>query len=190
MDGSHFDRLTKTFIEPHSLRGLSRRRGLGLLTATGLLGLVSPDAAAKKKKPCPPCKKRKKGKCKANLPDGAGCPGGSCQSGSCSAAPSDLCAGVVCGAVPNGTSGCVGGACVIVSCDAAYRNCQGGVADGCETRIGGNLEHCGACDRACPGQGDANMTVRCAGGKCEQERTYATVGSATFTAPAAGSVSV
>ena len=35
------------------------------------------------KKPCPPCKKRKAGKCKKKLPDGAACTGGTCQSGSC-----------------------------------------------------------------------------------------------------------
>jgi hypothetical protein len=35
------------------------------------------------KKPCPPCKKRKAGKCKKKMPDGAACPGGTCQSGRC-----------------------------------------------------------------------------------------------------------
>ena len=39
--------------------------------------------AADAKKKCPPCRKRKKGKCKKRLPDGAACPGGICRSGSC-----------------------------------------------------------------------------------------------------------
>src|SRR4051794_24260786 len=37
--------------------------------------------AAKKKKPCPPCKTRKKGKCKVTLPDGTAGAGGTCQGG-------------------------------------------------------------------------------------------------------------
>jgi len=81
MDGTHFDALARSL----STAG-SRRRALGglLVSALGLLGSQTEKASAKKKKPCPPCKKRKKGKCKANLPDGTSCEnGGSCLSGSC-----------------------------------------------------------------------------------------------------------
>ena len=60
MDGSTFDRLTRTVTTAGS-----RRRALGgvLASTLGLLGAGGEYAAAKKKKPCPPCKKRKKGKC-------------------------------------------------------------------------------------------------------------------------------
>jgi hypothetical protein len=105
------------------------------------------------------------------------------------AAP-DLCAGVTCGAVPNGSSGCVGGTCLITSCEAGFQDCSGGLADGCETNVRDDAQHCGACRRGCPGQGEANTTVRCAGGKCEQVRTISVVGTASFTAPAAGTVTV
>src|SRR5687768_13634704 len=79
MDGSTFDALTRTL----TIAG-SRRHTLGGLLA-GALGLLGsrPEDAAAKKKPCPPCKKRKKGKCKKKLPDGTACAGGTCQRGRC-----------------------------------------------------------------------------------------------------------
>lgn len=86
MDGSTFDRLARTLTTSRSRR---HALGAGLAGALGLIGAGAEHAAGKKKKskPCPPCKKRKKGKCKANLPDGAGCDGGTCQGGSCVAQP-------------------------------------------------------------------------------------------------------
>jgi len=88
MDSSRFDALTKGL----SAAG-SRRRVLGGLLA-GALGTVLSGAsaveAAKKKKPCPPCKKRKNGKCRGTLPDGTACSGGTCQGGRCIAAPPPL----------------------------------------------------------------------------------------------------
>ena len=104
MDAPRFDRLTRALTTAGS-----RRRALGglLLGSLGLLGSHRDEASAKKKKPCPPCKKRKKGKCKAKLPDGTACSGGTCQGGSCVTAsvvpppapppppvqPIDVCAG-------------------------------------------------------------------------------------------------
>src|SRR5262245_42445334 len=81
MDGSRFDAFSRLLAEPGS-----RRRAFGAAFAGGLgltLLSVGQGAVAKKKKPCPPCKKRKKGKCKGLLPDGSVCAGGTCQGGSC-----------------------------------------------------------------------------------------------------------
>lgn len=80
MDSPTFDTLT---------RALNRRHGLGLLSLLGLSVAVSPSGAEakKKKKACAPCRKRKKGKCKATLPDGTPCPEGTCQRGTCVPAP-------------------------------------------------------------------------------------------------------
>jgi hypothetical protein len=65
----------------------SRRRALatGFGSVLGIvLGAASVEVpAAKKKKPCPPCKKRKQGRCKKQLPDGTACQSGTCQGGSC-----------------------------------------------------------------------------------------------------------
>src|SRR5215207_2778683 len=80
MDGRHFDTLTR-----HLSARLSRRTSLSLLASLGLSDLGAPDhaEAKRKKKRCPPCKTRKKGKCKKNKPDGTACPGGTCQNGGC-----------------------------------------------------------------------------------------------------------
>jgi hypothetical protein len=83
MDQTRFDALAR------SLSGDTTRRGLGRLLGGLSLGAIlasprGPDETAAKKKPCPPCKKRKKGKCKANQPDETACEnGGVCRGGSC-----------------------------------------------------------------------------------------------------------
>jgi hypothetical protein len=76
MDGHQFDDLLRAALT-------SRRSVLGLVLAAGA-AITSRDLTeARKKKPCPPCKVRKKGKCKGTLPDGTACAGGTCQGGSC-----------------------------------------------------------------------------------------------------------
>ncbi|MDQ2655123.1 MAG: hypothetical protein M3Z20_18990, partial [Chloroflexota bacterium] len=78
MDANGFDALARTLTDARSRRG-----ALASLLA-GTFGLAAlTETAAKKKKPCPPCKKRKKGKCKAKLPDGTACESGTCQGGRC-----------------------------------------------------------------------------------------------------------
>ncbi len=85
MDSDQFDALTRTFRELRSRRGLLAGLASGLLAVVPL-GFGTEVAAGKRKK-CPPCKKRNKGKCKGTLPDGTACAGGACQSGRCVAAP-------------------------------------------------------------------------------------------------------
>src|SRR5215217_1632571 len=80
MHASPFETLLRSLSLAPSRRTLSRAL-LGL--AFGSAVPVAQRAAAKKKKPCPPCKKRKQGKCKANLPNETPCSGGKCQNGSC-----------------------------------------------------------------------------------------------------------
>ena len=83
IDGPAFDTLTRSLTTTGS-----RRRALGSLLAgtLGLFGSQTEQAAARKKKQCPPCKKRKQGKCRGTLPDGAACAGGTCLGGRCVAA--------------------------------------------------------------------------------------------------------
>ena len=112
MDAPRFDSLTRRL----SL-GLNRR-SLGLLLALSLPPQIPLSAAAaKKKKACPPCKKRKNGKCKGTLPDGTGCAGGTCQRGSCVAAVLGSVAPDPCASC-SGDQVCIGGACVVPACGA------------------------------------------------------------------------
>ncbi|MDQ2652209.1 MAG: DUF1554 domain-containing protein [Chloroflexota bacterium] len=71
-------------------RAISRRKTLATIGAlvTGFATAPTPLEARKrkKKKSCPPCRKRKKGKCKGKLPDGAACVSGTCSGGICVAA--------------------------------------------------------------------------------------------------------
>ncbi len=80
MDHNRFDVIAKTIGAR-----VSRRTGIGLLLGGSLAGsLPAPRADAKKNKPCPPCKKRKKGKCTAKEPNGTPCSrGGLCRKGRC-----------------------------------------------------------------------------------------------------------
>jgi hypothetical protein len=78
MDAEQFDTLARSLTDSRS-----RRRALAAVLggALGAAGLAESDARNKKK--CPPCKKRQKGKCRGNQPDGTLCKGGRCQGGRC-----------------------------------------------------------------------------------------------------------
>src|SRR5829696_5843763 len=128
MRASGFDTITRDLGTAPTRRGILRLLGGAAAAGSGVALLAGEDAEAKakrqekardhggvaaqgKKKACPPCKTRKKGKCKKNLPDGALCPSGTCRSGSCVATPppppSDTCT-PACGA----NQVCQNGSCV------------------------------------------------------------------------------
>jgi hypothetical protein len=80
MHPSRFDSLTRTFA------GRFSRRGLLVVAAGGAVGMVdlaeSPGAAAARS--CPPCRKKKNGRCRKKRPDGSPCGnGGRCRNGRC-----------------------------------------------------------------------------------------------------------
>jgi serine/threonine protein kinase len=62
--------------------------------------------------------------------------------------------------IPNALSACVMGACQISSCYPPYENCDGDVANGCETNMAKDPNHCGACSAAC------TSGQRCANSHC------------------------
>jgi hypothetical protein len=66
-------------------------------------------------------------------------------------------------ALAHATSGCAAGACTIASCDAGFANCDGNVANGCETDLNNTVGSCGVCGRACA---LANATPTCRAGAC------------------------
>jgi hypothetical protein len=127
MDADRFDAIAR------AVRSGSPRRTLLGLGLGGVLAALGPDAIVAKKKACPPCKKRKKGKCKANLPDGTACASGTCQGGSCVAAS-------VPPSPPPSASGC--SPCTISgqTCVAGQCTCPATLPDSCG---GACLPSCG-----------------------------------------------
>jgi hypothetical protein len=147
MDADRFDALSRSLT-----RARSRRTALASLLG-GALGLVALREVDAKKKRCPPCKKRKKGKCKKKKPDGTACPGGTCQGGRClltRCTPS--CRGKVCG-----DDGCGGscGSCGAVPCTNGACNCAGQP----------DLRDCGR-GQQCSGDVCATPLVTCSHGLC------------------------
>jgi hypothetical protein len=63
--------------------------------------------------------------------------------------------------LPSAVGACVAGACTIASCLGATGDCDGDVANGCETRVDTDA-HCGACTTAC-GSGDTCAFTGCRG---------------------------
>lgn len=64
---------------------------------------------------------------------------------------------------------CEAGECVFDACQGDWRDCEGGLADGCESNIMSDVQDCGACDRVC-GTTNASATS-CAAGVCVPECT-------------------
>jgi hypothetical protein len=52
---------------------------------------------------------------------------------------------------PHATPACESGECVIASCNPSFGDCDGMVANGCETDITSDPSHCGGCGLVCDG---------------------------------------
>ena len=63
----------------------------------------------------------------------------------------------------NASSACSGGACTMGACAGGFGNCDGSVANGCETDVSRALDHCGGCGQPCA---HANASSACSGGVC------------------------
>ncbi len=72
--------------------------------------------------------------------------------------------GNVCPGAPNAMPACGNNVCGL-SCNAGFENCDGAVANGCETNIATSVTSCGGCGRACSGSGVASRS--CTGGLCD-----------------------
>ncbi|HEY6723893.1 MAG TPA: hypothetical protein VI197_07670 [Polyangiaceae bacterium] len=64
---------------------------------------------------------------------------------------------------------CEAGECVFDACQDDWRDCEGGVADGCESNVTSDVQDCGACDKVC-GTTNASATA-CTAGACDPECT-------------------
>jgi len=110
----------------------------------------------------------------------AACQGGSCTLASCNAGfadcdtnPANGCetdlnnSTASCGACgrtcafANGVGVCRAGVCALGSCNAGFADCDGNPANGCEVDTRTDVNHCGACGRAC-------STNACAAGVCDR----------------------
>lgn len=65
--------------------------------------------------------------------------------------------------VPNADTECVDSACVILECDGSFGDCDADVANGCETNLLTDLDHCGECDALCAFD---DAAAQCSGGVC------------------------
>ncbi|MFO0610282.1 MAG: hypothetical protein U0324_44390 [Polyangiales bacterium] len=72
--------------------------------------------------------------------------------------------GMACPAPPSATPACRMGACGVGVCAGGFGDCDGNVANGCETDTRVTTMHCGACGMACPAVPNAEPT--CAAGAC------------------------
>jgi hypothetical protein len=61
------------------------------------------------------------------------------------------------------TMACAGGNCVHGQCDPGWDDCDLNAANGCETNIETDVNHCGACNNVCQG---GHATWACAAGHC------------------------
>jgi hypothetical protein len=59
---------------------------------------------------------------------------------------------------------CSAGQCVVQSCLSGKGNCDGNDANGCETNVTNNLQHCGTCGNVCALQ---HATAACTSGTCK-----------------------
>ncbi len=66
--------------------------------------------------------------------------------------------------VANGSPACATGKCAIASCKTPFENCDGDIANGCESDTTSSRDHCGACGKQCA---PANATGGCAFGVCK-----------------------
>lgn len=64
---------------------------------------------------------------------------------------------------PNASATCADGVCRLGACAAGMGNCNGNLADGCETDLTSHVEHCGSCGNACV---RAGTVASCVGGTC------------------------
>ncbi len=73
------------------------------------------------------------------------------------------CAGSACApcAIAHGTAACSAGACAVGACDPGYGDCNASAADGCETNLATDHDHCGSCTNACMGS-DVCFMSQCA----------------------------
>jgi hypothetical protein len=163
MDGIRFDTLARSLTSAGS-----RRTALTAIFGGGLATLGLGTTEAKKRKACPPCKKRnRQGKCKKTKPDGAACAGGSCCDGVCVDTTSDPRNCGTCGTRCQVNGKCAGGGCTCVKAGCGNPDgscCPSSDASICSCAPGAKFTDVATCNfvDACPAG-----TTPCAGPNCK-----------------------
>ncbi|MGH2615499.1 MAG: hypothetical protein ACRDJC_09695 [Thermomicrobiales bacterium] len=146
MDPYRFDVLTRSLTLLRSRRAMTR--GIGGLMLGGAFGVRDDQTAVAR--PCPPCRKKKKGACKGKRPNGTPCPGGVCRGGRClppTCATRDDCASALCiGGVCRACDPAIAGQCGFDANGACF--CDMTADDGrlvCNSGAGNIVSGCGEC---------------------------------------------
>jgi hypothetical protein len=105
------------------------------------------------------------GKCESNCGTLTDC-GGACVNTTTSLAHCGNCSNA-CVANGNGTPTCAAGKCGI-SCNAGFDDCDGQLANGCETNLKTDPAHCGTCKIVCEKPGGLQGIATCKAGACEK----------------------
>jgi hypothetical protein len=155
MDATRFDALLRSLSSSPSRRDIAR-----LVTglAFGAAGAAAVAETEAKKKKCPACRTRRKGKCKKKKPDGTPCGNAckTCQNGACRPLPD----GTSCG--EDACAQCQNGACVVLAdgspCSPGH-TCVNGVCPTCPAVAGGS-------NKAVGDPCNADTPEECSSGVC------------------------
>jgi hypothetical protein len=101
-------------------------------------------------------------KCNGPLEDCDGDSSNGCETNTSSDLQSCGGCGQVC-SLAHATESCSMGTCALAACDPGWSNCDGILANGCETNIASDWQHCGGCSTPCD---NPNGTPTCFGGMC------------------------
>ena len=103
---------------------------------------------------------------------GTDCNGAACCMGACANTQNDVknCGGCrkACPAL-NAIPQCANGMCGIAGCANGFADCNNQPNDGCETNVGGDVVHCGGCNRMCalPNSNPLCINGMCLNGGCK-----------------------
>lgn len=133
---------------------MSRSACSAAVLLLGACSLVAPGEETLSSGACGATEKLCGGTCASRLSPSVGCDAAGCE-------PCDL---------PHAATACSGGECAVAGCELGYGDCNGSGADGCETDLRTDANHCGACQKSCsfPRAVAACVAGRCVPAACKE----------------------
>ena len=92
--------------------------------------------------------------CTAPFDDCDGNPANGCETNTLTSVGNCGTCGMAC-SFPNAVAACNNGTCAVGACNAGFDDCDGNMANGCETPTSDNPVNCGGCGDVCPGAPNA-----------------------------------